>query len=177
MPKRKKFVPEFNKNRIEISPASRRLFRKIRDGVEDGETGASMLRRFRASGFRIKTQDFYQTVRLAKSYRESGRSIKFAPNNQVIPDEKIPLVPDHIIMRGNYQYVVKVSSSHKDDLDSDGKPKVIYLTVRSAQNLSKLRIKELTGLIAEHAAEKNNERYEFVGTNIRIEVVEAYRRV
>lgn len=175
--RKNKVSKQLTQENIELNNSSRKLFRRIRDGVEDGESGASMLRRFRASGLHIGNSEFYKTVRLAKSYRIAGTTVKNARLDTIVPDNKIPLVPAHIVMRGNYQYVVKLTASNKSDLDAEGNVKTAYLTVRSAQALSRRQINTITASMVEAGNTQGKEKYEFTGDNFRISIEESYRRV
>lgn len=174
--KRRNFVKEFNKNQQPISQTSRRNFNRIRDGVENGETGVSILRRFRSQGIKIRTQEFYRTYRHAQAYDQAGRSVKFSQDNTIIGDDKIPLIPSGFNIRGNYQYIIKLKANSPDDL-VDGERKEINLTVRSAQPLSKSQVKEQAALIQDAQSRLGKERYDFIDDNFTIDILSVYRRI
>ncbi len=176
--KKQDFIKEFNQENISFSTSSRANFKRIRDGVEDGDNGAVILRRLRANGKHIANGEFYKTVRLAKAYRQAGRKIKFGRNDRVITGDELPLVPAHLVMRGEVQYIVKLTAGNKTDLDDDGNLKVTYLTIRTGtKGFSKNRINAITAGIADTQKAVDAERYEFMEDNFSVDIVEAYRRV
>ena len=173
MPKKKRHISEFTEEPIKLNASSRRMFTRIRNGVQEGESGASILKRARASGLKIGNEQFYRTVRLAKAYNESGKALKFGRNDSVLSDNLIPIVPQGINMRGNYQYILELTSKSK----IDDEEKSIFITVRSAQGLSKTQIRNQAQLIIESSNSVRKETYEDLGDDFSIDFVEAFRRV
>ena len=170
MPRKKQLKTA--KQQTEISNSARVLFRRIRDASNEGESGAATLRRFRESGLKIRTSEFYKTWNLAKDYQSAGRSIKYSKQDYVLPDSKIPIVPQHTVMRGNYQYIIKVKGKTLEG--DDAAP--THITIRSSTNISKRRINGLAGTIVSRGAEQNSEKYGYDLDTISFEIVEAYRR-
>ncbi len=139
-----KNIPENQKP--QISSKAKIILARIRDLEQEGLNGKEMLRRFRGQmtekdmekyprgrdlHIKISNNEFWKTRRLAHTWKDNARKIKFGRNDRIIPESSYGMTPFNMT-RGRYQHIVKIVGRTKDG-EKDEK----FVTVTSSKRISK----------------------------------------
>ena len=154
----------------DLSAKARQTLARIRDFEEDGLSGRQMLKQLRTTyGVKISNKAFWETRRLAKSFRDSARKAKYSRNDRLIPATAYKH-SGFGLTRARFQHIVKVSG--RNNLGEVVKPK--FITISSAGLVTKNQI--YAG--AEAVIENDKGRYDFVvSRGIHFSLEEMYQTV
>ena len=142
--------PDLPENEKPVFSAKGRMtLARIRDMIQDDVTGRAMLRAMRGqltdrdikkypnlTNFHVKISnaEFWKVHKLATSYQESARKIKFGRNDRTIPESSYNMTPFNMT-RGRYQHIVRIKGFNqaKEAVEK-------HVTVSSSKRLSKNEI-------------------------------------
>ncbi len=140
-------IPENEKPMI--SSKAKIVLARIRDMNQDGLSGKAMLRRFRGQiteadkkkypkgvnlHIQISDAEFWKTKRMAGSWQENARKVKFSRNDRVIPNHMYGMTPFNMT-RGRFQHIVRI-----DGRTQDGEKTEKFVTISSSTELTKNQI-------------------------------------
>lgn len=124
------------KREPEFTESSRRIFNRIRSGVNKGKSGRQIQQELRAEGFSrdegrgFSNASFWRAHRKARAFKGRGSALQHSRLNFVPKKESIPTSP--FVGFRNYQYIIEVKGTN-----IDGEPVTHFITVASNRPISR----------------------------------------